>query len=122
MLTLILHAQDRTVFDGLVNPQKITMYPWTGVEKALRTINPGSELIARPYPNVIRLLDGQGLNTSKEYYSPVFANRIARGMLDGYLNGRSGEDEAELPVMYTENHGYLRAKGPLAIRVAGHDR
>ena len=51
----------------------------------------------------------------KEYYSPVFANRIARGMLDGYLNGRSQENEAEVPVMYTENHGYLRAKGPLAL-------
>ena len=36
-------------------------------------------------------------------------------MLDGYLNCRSGENEAELPVMYTENHGYLRAKGPLAL-------
>src|SRR6185503_3214913 len=51
----------------------------------------------------------------KEYYPPVYANRIARGMLDGYLNGRSQENEAELPVMYTENHGYLRAKGPLAL-------
>ena len=48
-------------------------------------------------------------------YSPVFANRIARGMLDGYLNGRSQENEAEVPVMYTERHGYLRAKGPLAM-------
>lgn len=51
----------------------------------------------------------------KEYYPPVYANRIARRMLDGYLNSRSGENEAELPVMYTENQGYLRAKGPLAM-------
>jgi ABC-2 type transport system permease protein len=51
----------------------------------------------------------------KEYYSPVLANRIARGMLDGYLNGRSKENEAEVPVMYTERHGYLRAKGPHAL-------
>src|SRR5262249_23296094 len=51
----------------------------------------------------------------REYYPPVFAHRIARGMLDGYLNGRSKENEAELPVMYTERQGYLRAKGPLAL-------
>ncbi len=51
----------------------------------------------------------------REYYSPVFANRIARGMLDAYLNGRSKENEAEAPVMYTERHGYLRAKGPHAL-------
>lgn len=51
----------------------------------------------------------------REYYSPVHANRIARGMLDGYLNGRSQENEVEVPVMYTENHGYLRAKGPLTL-------
>jgi hypothetical protein len=25
----------------------------------------------------------------REYYPPVFANRLTRGMLDGYLNGRS---------------------------------
>ncbi|MCI0351854.1 MAG: hypothetical protein L0Z53_20735, partial [Acidobacteriales bacterium] len=51
----------------------------------------------------------------KEHYSPVLANRIVRGMLDGYLKGRSGENEAEVPVMYTERHGYLRAKGPHAL-------
>lgn len=51
----------------------------------------------------------------KEYYPPVYANRIARRMLDGYLKSRSTENEAELPVMYTENQGYLRAKGPLAL-------
>ena len=51
----------------------------------------------------------------KEYYPPVYANRIARRMLDSYLNARSSENEAELPVMYTENQGYLRAKGPLAL-------
>jgi len=51
----------------------------------------------------------------REYYRPVFANRIAGKMLDNYLNGRSQESEAELPVMYTENHGYLRAKGPLGL-------
>jgi hypothetical protein len=51
----------------------------------------------------------------RDNYSPVFANRIVRGMLDGYLKGRSQENEAEVPVMYTENHGYLRAKGPHAL-------
>jgi ABC-type transport system involved in multi-copper enzyme maturation permease subunit len=61
------------------------------------------------------MADYSTLMLFKEYYPPVFANRIARGMLDGYLNGRSQENEAELPVMYTENHGYLRGKGPLAL-------
>lgn len=51
----------------------------------------------------------------KEYYSPVYANQIARGLHDGYLNGRKAEDEAEVPVMYTENHVYLRGKGPLVM-------
>jgi ABC-type transport system involved in multi-copper enzyme maturation permease subunit len=61
------------------------------------------------------MADYSTLMLFREYYPPVFANRIARGMLDGYLNGRSQENEAELPVMYTERHGYLRAKGPLAL-------
>lgn len=51
----------------------------------------------------------------KEHYSQVYANRIARGWLDGYLNGRKAEDEAEVPAMYTENHVYLRGKGPLVM-------
>ncbi|MEJ2245441.1 MAG: M1 family aminopeptidase [Acidobacteriota bacterium] len=51
----------------------------------------------------------------KEYYPSVNANRIVRGWHDGYLSGRKSEDEAEVPVMYTENHGYLRGKGPLAM-------
>jgi hypothetical protein len=46
----------------------------------------------------------------KEHYSPVYANRIARGWHDGYLNGRKAEDEAEVPAVYTENHVYLRGK------------
>jgi ABC-2 type transport system permease protein len=61
------------------------------------------------------MADYSTLMLFREYYPPVFANRIARGMLDSYLNGRSQENEAELPVMYTERHGYLRAKGPLAL-------
>lgn len=61
------------------------------------------------------MADYSTLMLFKKYYPPVYANRIARRMLDGYLNGRSQESEAELPVMYTENHGYLRAKGPLAL-------
>lgn len=44
--------------------------------------------------------------------SPVLANRIVQNMLEAYLKGRRNEDEAEVPVMYTERHGYLRAKGP----------
>jgi ABC-type transport system involved in multi-copper enzyme maturation permease subunit len=61
------------------------------------------------------MADYSTLMLFREYFSPVFANRIARGALDAYLNGRSTENEAELPVMYTENHGYLRAKGPLEL-------
>lgn len=61
------------------------------------------------------MADYSTLMLFKEYYSPVLANRLARVMLDGYLNGRSQENEAEVPVMYTENHGYLRAKGPHAL-------
>ena len=51
----------------------------------------------------------------KESYPSVNANIIARGWHDGYLNGRKAEDEAEVPLMYTENHVYLRGKGPLAM-------
>jgi ABC-2 type transport system permease protein len=47
----------------------------------------------------------------REYYPPVYAHRLARGKLDGYLNSRSGEDEAELPLIYAER-GH---KGPLAL-------
>ena len=47
--------------------------------------------------------------------SPVLAHRIVRGMLEAYLKGRRDENEAEAPVMYTERHGYLRAKGPHAL-------
>jgi hypothetical protein len=61
------------------------------------------------------MADYSTLMLFKEHYPPVFANRIVRGMLDGYLKGRSGENEAEVPVMYTERHGYLRAKGPHAL-------
>jgi ABC-2 type transport system permease protein len=48
----------------------------------------------------------------KEYLPPVYINRLTRGRLDGYLNGRSGEEEAELPLMYAEERGH---KGPLAM-------
>jgi hypothetical protein len=52
----------------------------------------------------------------KEYYPQVYANRIARRMLDGYLKARSLEDEAEQPLMYTEEQGYISYnKGPLAL-------
>jgi ABC-2 type transport system permease protein len=61
------------------------------------------------------MADYSTLMLFKEYYSPVLANRIVRGMLESYLKGRSSEDEAEVPVMYTERHGYLRAKGPHAL-------
>lgn len=44
--------------------------------------------------------------------SPALANRVVSNMLEAYLKGRRDEDEAEVPVMYTERHGYLRAKGP----------
>ena len=48
----------------------------------------------------------------REYYPPVYTNRLTRGMLGGYLNSRSDEDEAELPLMYAEERGH---KGPLAL-------
>jgi ABC-2 type transport system permease protein len=52
----------------------------------------------------------------KQYYPPVYANRIAGGLLDGYLNARSRENEAEQPLMYTEEQGYISYnKGPLAL-------
>lgn len=61
------------------------------------------------------MADYSALMLFREHHPPVFANRIARRMLDAYLDGRSRENEAEVPVMYTERHGYLRAKGPLAL-------
>jgi hypothetical protein len=61
------------------------------------------------------MADYSTLMLFKDSYSPALANRIVRGMLEGYLKGRRDEDEAEVPVMYTENHGYLRAKGPHAL-------
>jgi ABC-2 type transport system permease protein len=61
------------------------------------------------------MADYSSIMLFKEYYSPVLANRIIRGMLEAYLKRRSSEDEAEVPVMYTERHGYLRAKGPHAL-------
>ncbi|NOT60034.1 MAG: ABC transporter permease subunit, partial [Acidobacteria bacterium] len=61
------------------------------------------------------MADYSTLMLFKERYSPALAHRIVRGMLESYLKGRRDEDEAEVPVMYTENHGYLRAKGPHAL-------
>jgi len=61
------------------------------------------------------MADYSALMLFQERYSPAIAHRIVRGMLEGYLKGRRDEDEAELPVMLTENHGYLRAKGPHAL-------
>ena len=61
------------------------------------------------------MADYSALMLFKVCYPPIFANRITRGMLDGYLKGRSEENEAEVPVMYTENHAYLRGKGPQAL-------
>lgn len=61
------------------------------------------------------MADYSTLMLFQRYYPPVYTNRLARRLLDGYLNGRSQENEAELPVMYTERQGYLRGKGPLAL-------
>ncbi|MFN0111670.1 MAG: M1 family aminopeptidase [Blastocatellia bacterium] len=61
------------------------------------------------------MADYSTLMLFKERYSPTIAHRIIQGMLEGYLKGRRDEDEAEAPVMLTENHGYLRAKGPHAL-------
>jgi ABC-2 type transport system permease protein len=51
----------------------------------------------------------------KDCYSPVYTRQIARGMLNGYLNGRKSENEAEMPVMYVENQPYLRGKAAQAL-------
>ncbi|MDO9316680.1 MAG: M1 family aminopeptidase [Gammaproteobacteria bacterium] len=52
----------------------------------------------------------------KEHYPPEYANRIAAQLLDNYLNGRSSEGEAELPLMYTEEQGNISYnKGPLVL-------
>jgi aminopeptidase N len=48
----------------------------------------------------------------REYYPPVYINRLTRGRLGGYLDSRSDEDEAELPLIYAEERGH---KGPLAL-------
>jgi ABC-2 type transport system permease protein len=48
----------------------------------------------------------------REYYPPVYINRLTRGRLDGYLDSRSSEDEAEQPLIYAEERGH---KGPLAL-------
>jgi ABC-2 type transport system permease protein len=58
----------------------------------------------------------------KECYSQVYTHQIAHGMLNGYLNGRRAENEAEVPVMYVENQGYLRGKAARPVRAAGHPR
>src|SRR5262245_8022056 len=42
----------------------------------------------------------------REYLPPVYINRLTRGRLDGYLNGRSGVKGAELPLMYDEERGH----------------
>ncbi|HKQ75295.1 MAG TPA: M1 family aminopeptidase [Blastocatellia bacterium] len=48
-----------------------------------------------------------------EYYPQVFIkNRLTRGRLEGYLDGRSGENEAEQPLIYADERGH---KGPLAL-------
>ncbi len=47
----------------------------------------------------------------REYYPPIYINRLTRGRLDGYLNGRSSLKEAELPLIYAERG----QQGPLAM-------
>lgn len=61
------------------------------------------------------LADYSAMLLFREECPPVFTHRLAQRMLDTYLKGRSQEQEAELPLMYTERQGYLRAKGPLAL-------
>ena len=52
----------------------------------------------------------------KKHYPPEYANRIAAQLLDNYLNGRSSEGEAELPLMVTEEQGNISYnKGPLVL-------
>jgi ABC-2 type transport system permease protein len=48
----------------------------------------------------------------REYYPPAYINRLTRERLGGYLDSRSDEDEAELPLIYAEERGH---KGPLAL-------
>lgn len=52
----------------------------------------------------------------KEHYPPEYANRLAAELLDNYLNGRSSEGEAEMPLMVTEEQGNISYnKGPLVL-------
>jgi len=49
----------------------------------------------------------------REYYPQVFIkNRLTRGRLEGYLDGRGDENEAEQPLIYADERGH---KGPLAL-------
>lgn len=74
----------------------------------------GAQIQGRQMLNEV-MAEYSSLMLFKKYYPSVYTNRITGAMLDAYLNGRSQENEKELPVMYTENQGYLRAKGPLAL-------
>jgi ABC-2 type transport system permease protein len=52
----------------------------------------------------------------RENFGPDFAARLARDLHDGYLNARSDETAEELPLMYTDDQGYISYnKGPLAF-------
>jgi ABC-type transport system involved in multi-copper enzyme maturation permease subunit len=49
----------------------------------------------------------------REYYPQVFIkNRLTRARLEGYLDGRGGENESEQPLIYADERGH---KGPLAL-------
>jgi ABC-2 type transport system permease protein len=49
----------------------------------------------------------------REYYPQVFIkNRLTQGRLEGYLDGRGGENESEQPLIYADERGH---KGPLAL-------
>ena len=52
----------------------------------------------------------------KEYKDPMWFKRILARTLDAYLESRSDEAGSELPLMYTEDQGYISYnKGALAI-------
>ncbi len=69
------------------------------------------------------MADYSTLMLFKEYYPPAYADRIVRGMLDSYLKRRSSEDEAEVPVMYTERPWLPQSQGPSGhVCAAGHHR
>jgi ABC-type Na+ transport system ATPase subunit NatA len=102
-------GQQRQVVENLLVKTNL----WDARNKSVDKFSGGMK---QRYGIAQALLGNPALLIVKEYYPSIYANRIARGMLDGYLKRRRNENEAELPLMYAENQGYISyLKGPLAL-------